>query len=72
MFYVTLDLSREPGNFTESKQYPVIQVTDNQYGLRFLIPDDTGIMKFYKAELCKFAGTEDQGMKAMPQGMKAI
>ena len=56
MFYVTMILSKVPGEiFTEGKRYPVLDISDDQFGLRFLIPNDEGDLKYYKAEFCKFA-----------------
>lgn len=55
MFYVTVQKS-DVGKFTEGKQYPVIDVSNiTGFGVQFLIPDDTGDMRYYKYELCKYA-----------------
>ena len=57
MFFITMILSRVPGEkFTEGKRYPCLDISDDQFGLRFLIPNDDGDLKYYKAEFCKYAG----------------
>ncbi len=62
MFQVIPDIPKiTAGKFTESKQYPVLEVKDVPgFGLQFIIPDDNGEIRQYKAEHFRYVWTESQ------------